>query len=687
MSPNTARKAVADECGGIWGATEPEPSRCHQSNKMPDYDPDNLSKIEALVLCGQCKSPYDDATHLPKDLACKHTFCLECILSGLGKATKGSSVRLGEIFCDLCWKLTELTEKGPQALETNEPKLALVKLYTQLKDGSSMSNGDIPNGVSSIHEASPYQSCALHQGSPLQLWCIDCETSLCAQCQATMHSDPMLHRIWTLEQAKERIVKEAFNEISLMRSMDDNIRQLAKRQRQFLILIRDACTALTTEVQSFLDSEWNVDPTADVRNALPPLQLALMESKSPSDVREILAVILLKKQALEVKCQENIIQCQLNDLIGHSDRIFDFESLRQTVASILSNEKEIKPMSLQQPHPDPILLLTNYCMSQLFSRVHQSQRATGDNTLLNHNMQRQLVITPSEVPVEPTPPPIQTPPQPQPSLIQPVNEASETFNDSVINQVEYSHPNQPTVSVPFDNEVDSQASRATTPTDTNVSTSSSLNNFSPPPATTAQIVQMQSANVPEREEMLAPIIHPPVRPVPNRSPANVSPRYFFHISINGVPKGQIIIETRPDVAPKMCRNFDRLTTADRRASYKNCSFFQCWKEESVITGDYEFNTGRGGKSIYEEGYFQPDETRLPAIRGAVGMRRQQKKHDYFGYVGSQFRIILQEMQGFTGIFGHVVEGIEIVDLIASFGDQTGKPVKPVTITRCGKYAT
>ncbi|XP_026281217.1 uncharacterized protein LOC113208443 isoform X1 [Frankliniella occidentalis] len=677
MSPNTARKAEVDKCG-IWGATEPEPSRCHQSNKMPDYDPDNLSKIEALVLCGQCKIPYDDATHLPKDLTCKHTFCLECILSGLGKATKGSSVRLGEIFCDLCWKLTELTEKGPQALETNEPKLALVKLYMQLKEGSSLTNGDIPNGRSSIHEPSPYESCARHQGYPLQLWCIDCETSLCAECQTTMHSDPMLHRIWTLEQAKERIVKEAFNEITVMGSMDDNIRQLAKRQRQFLILIRDACTALTTEVQTFLDSEWNVDPSAEIRNALPPIQQALMESKCPSEVRELLKVILLKKQSLEVKCQENIIQCQLNDLIGHSDRIFDFESLRQTVASILSNEKEIKPMSLQQPHPDPILLLTNYCMSQLFSRVHQTQRTSADSALLNHNMQRQLVITPPEIPVEPTPPSILTPPQIQPDI-----ESSEPFNNSNIHQVEYSHPLQPTVSVPFDSEVDSQVSRPTTPTDDNASTPSSLSNFSPPPATTAQIVQMQSTNAHEREEMLAPIIHPPVRPVPNRSPVNVSPRYFFHISINGVHKGQIIIETRPDVAPKMCRNFDRLTTADRKASYKNCSFFQCWKEESVITGDYEFNTGRGGKSVYEEGYFFPDDTRLQAVRGAVGMRRQQKKNDYSGSVGSQFRIILQDTT-FTGIFGHVVEGIEIVDMIASFGDTTGKPCKLITITRCGK---
>lgn len=66
------------------------------------------------------------------------------------------------------------------------------------------------------------------------------------------------------------------------------------------------------------------------------------------------------------------------------------------------------------------------------------------------------------------------------------------------------------------------------------------------------------------------------------------------------------------------------------------------------------------------------------------MRRQQKKHDYNGYVGSQFRIVLQDTLNFTGIFGQVVEGIELVDLIASHGDAIGKPMKPITITKCGK---
>jgi len=161
--------------------------------------------------------------------------------------------------------------------------------------------------------------------------------------------------------------------------------------------------------------------------------------------------------------------------------------------------------------------------------------------------------------------------------------------------------------------------------------------------------------------------------------------YYFDIEVNGASFGRLVIETRPDVAPKMSKNFEILTVGDANGcSYKGCSIFQCWEGESVITGDFELNNGRGGKSIYEECYFMPDDTKFPAVRGAVGMRRTQKRHDNMGMVGSQFRVILQEMRGFTAIFGHVVNGIDLVEKMASFGDQTGKPSKTFVISSCGK---
>jgi len=86
-----------------------------------------------------------------------------------------------------------------------------------------------------------------------------------------------------------------------MSHMDDNVRQLARRQRQFLTLIRDACTALIREVQSSLDSDWNVEPTAEIQNALAHIQIALMDAKSPKEVHELFSLALLKKQSLQVK--------------------------------------------------------------------------------------------------------------------------------------------------------------------------------------------------------------------------------------------------------------------------------------------------------------------------------------------------------------------------------------------------
>jgi hypothetical protein len=56
-------------------------------------------------------------------------------------------------------------------------------------------------------------------------------------------------------------------------------------------------------------------------------------------------------------------------------------------------------------------------------------------------------------------------------------------------------------------------------------------------------------------------------------------------------------------------------------------YFQVWKNESVICGDWEHNSGRGGRAAFEDSpLFTPDETKLPCIRGAVGMRRMSKKH-------------------------------------------------------------
>ena len=116
-------------------------------------------------------------------------------------------------------------------------------------------------------------------------------------------------------------------------------------------------------------------------------------------------------------------------------------------------------------------------------------------------------------------------------------------------------------------------------------------------------------------------------------PPTTNPRFYFDISMEGKRLGRVIIEVQPSIAPKMSQNFNQLVTGERGFGYKGCQFFQAWRNESVICGDWEHNSGRGGRAAIEGGpLFTPDDTRLPCIRGAVGMRRMSKKHSSLNQV-------------------------------------------------------
>ena len=55
-------------------------------------------------------------------------------------------------------------------------------------------------------------------------------------------------------------------------------------------------------------------------------------------------------------------------------------------------------------------------------------------------------------------------------------------------------------------------------------------------------------------------------------------------------------------------------------------------------------------------------------------------------VASQFRIILANMNTqFTGIFGHIIYGIEALDKVANIGGEGGRPEKVAMVANCGVY--
>ena len=146
--------------------------------------------------------------------------------------------------------------------------------------------------------------------------------------------------------------------------------------------------------------------------------------------------------------------------------------------------------------------------------------------------------------------------------------------------------------------------------------------------------QLQGGNHLQQQSSIA------THPLMHSLPPSSNPRFYFDITMEGKRLGRVIIEAQPSIAPKMAHNFSMLVTGERGFGYKGCQFFQAWRNESVICGDWEHNSGRGGRAAIEDGpLFTPDETKLPCIRGAVGMRRMSKKHSSLNQVINKFQFI------------------------------------------------
>ncbi|KAJ8897282.1 hypothetical protein PR048_002628 [Dryococelus australis] len=580
-------------------------------------------EVEELTLCSFCKQKFNDGDMCPKYLSCKHYFCLKCIQTALMKGR--------ELYCVHCWKRTELGEQGADVLQTHQPVLALAKNFGQLKivaAGGSAGNKP-PDKERKVLQS---ENCHTH-GMPLALWCHSCCVAICRVCGGQEHPG---HQIKSQADAKEQLVNEVQMELVAMGKMLTEIQRLAMQQRDFLFKVVEACVTLKTRVETDLQNGWNHIPeVTEAHETLGKARSGLGNIDSASDAQILYSSLSAEKQRLQSKYQEMYLQCQLDDLISNSGVVFDFLLLKQALTTIHSTEQG----AVQRPPvrvattatQNPVLFLANYCMSQLYSQhVLTKQHHLQQNGTVEyhagpvHPLQHQHHLIPQA-----HPPPQQhvIVPQPPPS--------------SVASKPPPVHHQQPSSQASYAQESGVTATQVQ----------------SPPQA---------------------------IEPLNVRVPSSTYPLYYFNIDVSGNPHGRIVIEVRPDVAPRMVKNFGMLCIGEYGVSYKGCTVFQCWEGESVITGDFEHNNGRGGRSIYTEGYFMPDDTKFPAVRGAVGMRRTQKRHDNLGMVGSQFRIILQEMRGFTGIFGHVVEGLELVEKISKFGDQTGKPTKSIVISKCGK---
>lgn len=166
-------------------------------------------------------------------------------------------------------------------------------------------------------------------------------------------------------------------------------------------------------------------------------------------------------------------------------------------------------------------------------------------------------------------------------------------------------------------------------------------------------------------------------------------RVFFDITIGGAPAGRLIVELYNDIVPKTAENFRALCTGEKGMGhegkplhYKGSIFHRIIPDFMCQGGDFTRFNGTGGESIYGEKF--PDEN-------------FQMKHTQPGILsmanagpntnGSQFFLTTVKTDWLDGkhvVFGHVVEGLDVLKNMEKQGTQSGKPKAEVKIADCGQ---
>lgn len=145
--------------------------------------------------------------------------------------------------------------------------------------------------------------------------------------------------------------------------------------------------------------------------------------------------------------------------------------------------------------------------------------------------------------------------------------------------------------------------------------------------------------------------------------------------------GKMVAELYPEVAPNTVNNFISLV----KSGFYNGLIFHRVIPGFMIQGGCPEGTGMGGPGYGIKGEFAANGVENPIrhTRGVISMARSQMPNS----AGSQFFIMHADaphLDGSYAAFGHVVEGMDVVDEIASVAtDFRDKPKTPV-VMKCVK---